>query len=322
MARKNTKNSKKDEKRVRFSFFSSLTPEKKSAILKYTGLTIFVFTLFTFISAFSYLFTWKADQSLLVHPDMLDKAVEVSNWGGKFGYRWSSFLVTDCFGLGSFALVFLMGAVAYQMFFWNKRIGLLRMAFVVLSGTFLMSLILSFFSTGSVSDTFCGGGLGGYAGAAVIEWMTNLVKEIITGLILLVMSVAWLIMSSRRFAFWFASVGEVTDTAVEDVEESVQVEMGVSESELPEPDIESKEEGPDDSDPFTEIEVEPVIEPEADPVIVDEPVVIEENPQENTGIEVIRAEELVTEVTEELPRFDNRMELERFEFPSLELLKD
>ena len=84
-----TKTTKKNEKRRRFSFFSSLTPEKKSALLKYTGLTVFVLTMFTLVSTVSYLFTWDADQSLLAHPEMVDKNVEVANLGGKIGYKWS-----------------------------------------------------------------------------------------------------------------------------------------------------------------------------------------------------------------------------------------
>ena len=117
---------RKKEKHTRFSFFSALTPEQKSTIFKYAGLTVFALTLFTLVSTVSYLFTWESDQSLLAHPDMVDKNVEVANWGGKLGYRWSVFLVARCFGLGSMALVFLMGAVAYRLFFWNRHIGLLR----------------------------------------------------------------------------------------------------------------------------------------------------------------------------------------------------
>ena len=41
MAQKNTKNTRKKEKQIRFSFFSTLSPEKKSAILKYAGLIVF-----------------------------------------------------------------------------------------------------------------------------------------------------------------------------------------------------------------------------------------------------------------------------------------
>ena len=118
-------------------FFTDMDPDKKSTILKYTGIAVLVFTFFTLLSTLSYLFTWQADQSLMSHPEMMGKEVDVANWGGKLGYRWSRFLVSDCFGLGSFALVFLMGAVAYRLFFWNRHIGLLRTTFVTVSGTFL-----------------------------------------------------------------------------------------------------------------------------------------------------------------------------------------
>ena len=89
--------------------------DKKSTILKYSGIAVLVFALFSLVAVLSYLFTWQADQSLMSHPDMMDKGVEVSNWAGKLGYRWASFLVARCFGLGSFALVFLLGACAYRL---------------------------------------------------------------------------------------------------------------------------------------------------------------------------------------------------------------
>ena len=108
MAVRNTGNKKKG-KRSRFSFFSDMDPEKRSAVCRYSGLAVLVFALFTFASLVSYLFTWKADQSLLAQPDMVEKGFEVANWGGKLGYLWSNFLVSGCFGLGSFALVFLLG---------------------------------------------------------------------------------------------------------------------------------------------------------------------------------------------------------------------
>ena len=111
-ARKTVKKTKK-----RFSFFTDINQEKKSNILKCTGAVVLILALLTLISTVSYLFTWQADQSLLSQADMMDKEVEVQNWGGKIGYRWSHFLVAECFGLGSFALIFLLGAVAYRLFF-------------------------------------------------------------------------------------------------------------------------------------------------------------------------------------------------------------
>ena len=319
---------RKKEKHTRFSFFSALTPEQKSTIFKYAGLTVFALTLFTLVSTVSYLFTWESDQSLLAHPDMVDKNVEVANWGGKLGYRWSVFLVARCFGLGSMALVFLMGAVAYRLFFWNRHIGLLRTTFITVSGAFLSSLLLAYISSHFGADTCFGGGLGGDAGTAVIAWMSNLVGPIATALILVVLIVAWLILSNKKFAGWFALAGEKDeDTDLPVVDEDV-AEDGMG-TEMPDENMDAPED--EGSDQVAETGTEepsglpetPVDEP-ADASVdvpVDVPDAVVDVP-DNKGIEVIRGENIITEVTEELPRFDNRQELERFEFPSLDLLKD
>jgi hypothetical protein len=96
-AKKKTKNTKKNEKPMRFSFLSDMNPDKKSNLLKITGVIVMVFAVLTLLSTVSYLFTWMEDQSLLSQPDMMDRNVDVSNWGGKIGYRWSHFLVAGCF---------------------------------------------------------------------------------------------------------------------------------------------------------------------------------------------------------------------------------
>ena len=299
-----------------------LTPEKKSAIFKYSALAVAVFALFTLVSVLSYLFTWQEDYSLMAHPDMLDKGVDVYNWGGKLGYVWSAFLVARCFGLGSLALVFLLGAVAYRLFFWNKSIGLLRTTFITVSGTFVASLILSFISMQFSADTCFGGGLGGDAGYAVILWMSNLVGVIGTAFILIIVLVAWMLLSNSRFANWFALAGEgqnedkVVQEEVKTLEETVVPEV-VEEVFEPLGDEETLIGRYEDEAPIMMEDVE-VAEEE----LFENEIPVDEVPVQNQDIEVIRGEDIVVPVTEELPRFDNRSDLERFEFPSLDLLKD
>ena len=291
---------------------------KKSNILKYTGIAVLVFALFTLISSVSYLFTWHADQSLLSNPEMMEKGVEVKNWGGKLGFLWSRFLVARCFGLGSFALVFLMGAVAYRLFFWNRHIGLLKTTFVTVSGTFLSSLILSFVSMAFGSDTAFGGGLGGDAGHSVISWLSNMTGFFVTGLILAALAVAWLLLSNGRFAGWFATVGEnygkepLTSDDVAPIE--IPEEYIVPEEEpflMPEEPVVVPAEEPVAEEPVAE-------EPGAEEPVAAEPVQVEEP----ADIEVIMGGDFTEKVTEELPRIDNREELEKFKFPPLDLLKD
>ncbi len=300
-------------------FFSEMDPDKKSSILKYTGIAVLVFALFTLISAVSYLFTWQMDQSLMSHPDMMGKGVDIENWGGKLGYRWSHFLVSGCFGLGSFALVFLMGAVAYRLFFWNRHIGLLRTTFVTVSGAFLSSLILSFVSMAFGQDTAFGGGLGGDAGHAVIAWLSNMTGDLATGLILIALTVAWLLLSNERFARWFASFGERTEMPVEEETDEVPVEADPAEGE------EGTDEAGQDPVPDPVPDTVPDVMP-ADVAARQEetgkPAAAEAAAEQASEMEVIMGDDFSEKVTEELPRIDNREELERFKFPPLDLLKD
>ena len=304
-------------------FFANIDPDKKSAILKYTGIAVLVFTFFTLLSALSYLFTWQADQSLLSDPSMMSKSVDVANWGGKLGYKWSRFLVSDCFGLGSFALVFLMGAVAYRLFFWNRSIGLLKTTFITVSGTFVSSMVLSYLSMAVSSDTAFGGGLGGDAGHAVVAWMSNLTGPVVTALILIAVSIAWLLLTNKRFAGWFATAGDGLHADKTPVVPEVPAE-----EEQPE-----EEEEPEyEPEPVVVTEPEPELDPEPltpedvavlDPIDVDTEVLPEVEPVENTSeMEVIMGGDFTDKVTEDLPRIDNREELQRFKFPPLDLLKD
>ena len=308
--------------------------DKKSTILKYSGIAVLVFALFSLVAVLSYLFTWQADQSLMSHPDMMDKGVEVSNWAGKLGYRWASFLVARCFGLGSFALVFLLGACAYRLYYWNRSIGLLRLSLLAITGTFLSSLFLSYCSLQFTADTFFGGGLGGDAGHAVVLWMENLFGPIVSALILIALIVAWMIMASGRFAHWFAAVPEpsrplpVPEEPDEAEQDPVVDDEGGNEDEsdggyLPGDDVTPAMDGgpevAEPSDPAQEEEPQtPKPEDAPDPDPVADPLTADVDFE----LEVIEGENFAEDIQEELPRIDNRSELERFEFPSLDLLKD
>ena len=308
--------------------------DKKSTILKYSGIAVLVFALFSLVAVLSYLFTWQADQSLMSHPDMMDKGVEVSNWAGKLGYRWASFLVARCFGLGSFALVFLLGACAYRLYYWNRSIGLLRLSLLAITGTFLSSLFLSYCSLQFTADTFFGGGLGGDAGHAVVLWMENLFGPIVSALILIALIVAWMIMASGRFAHWFATVPEpskplpVPEEPDEAEQDPVVDDEGGNEDEsdggyLPGDDVTpAVDGGPEVAEPSDLAQEEEPQTPKPEDAPDPDPVADPLTTDEDFELEVIEGENFAEDIQEELPRIDNRSELERFEFPSLDLLKD
>ncbi len=326
-AKKKTSNTKK-EKRARFSFLSDMNPDTKSIILKGLGIAVALFTVFTFVATISYLFTWEADQSLMSRPDMMEQTVDVENAAGKAGYRWAEFLVCRFLGLGSLAFIFLMGAAAFRLFFWNRSIGLLKTTFMTVSGAFVFSLILAYFSMMFTPDTFFGGGLGGDAGHAVIAWMNNICGPIVTALVIAALAVAWLLYANGRFAHWFAVAGmeekesDITEEP-EEVEPRVQVQMPAAED----IDYDSIEQAFEDA--YRQGISEPEAKDELPPVEIEVPETEtqKEKPAEEPEVvggemEVIRNYHPEEQVTEELERIDNRAELERYEFPSLDLLDD
>lgn len=304
------KKSERNSRKKKTSFWNRLSDDRKSTLLKYAGWTMAAFAVITMISVLSYLFTWQADQSLLSRPDMMDKNVDVQNWGGKLGYRWSSFLVTDCFGLGSFALVFLFCAIAYRLFFWKRSIGLLKMTFVSLLAALISSLVLAFGADKFGADTSFGGGLGGYAGSAVVQIMENLLGSVGAGLVIVLLAVALLLFASGRFEAWFSNFGETADRPEDAPEEDAEADENA--------DVESEDETDDTEEEIEEDKIE-------DDSSVDETEIEIETEgavPDDSEMEVIVGEELSTDIKEELPWIDVREELERFQFPPLDLLND
>ena len=304
------KKSERNSRKKKTSFWNRLSDDRKSTLLKYAGWTMAAFAVITMISVLSYLFTWQADQSLLSRPDMMDKNVDVQNWGGKLGYRWSSFLVTDCCGLGSFALVFLFCAIAYRLFFWKRSIGLLKMTFVSLLAALISSLVLAFGADKFGADTSFGGGLGGYAGSAVVQMMENLLGSVGAGLVIVLLAVALLLFASGRFEAWFSNFGETADRPEEAPEEDAEADENA--------DVESEDETDDTEEEIEEDKIE-------DDSSVDETEIEIETEGavlDDSEMEVIVGEELSTDIKEELPWIDVREELERFQFPPLDLLND
>ena len=305
-----------------FTFFRDMDPELKSILVKCAGGLVLLIALFTFVSMFSYVFTWSVDMDLLMNAERLSRDVDVSNMGGKLGYLWSHFLISDMLGLASFVFVFLMAALAYRLFFWQRHIGLMRLTFLSVSGAFVLSMALSLFGSVRVFD----GGLGGDAGRAVTDSLENLLGPVLPWLIVVALAVVWMLFASGRFARWFALSGDrnrveepVADAAVpveeeeaedDDTEEEIQSEDEEPESE--------EEEVPDEDDVLDEELEEEELEADVEPVVSNEQVA-PADPADD--MEVIRGE-VVVPVVEDLPRIDNRDELSRYDFPSLDLLHD
>ncbi len=180
----------------------------KRKIVKIAGLAVALFTVFSLVSAVSYLFTWKADQSVIVDPQRLDPSVEVANAGGKTGAGWGWLLVSRWFGLGSFALILALAVMSCRMLFGRRNFSAAKTIALALTAGIVSSFVLAFISVHTGLDNVFGGGLGGDCGNVVIGWSENLFGFTVTFFALAVLIVLWFVFASRRFSDWFMSLGE------------------------------------------------------------------------------------------------------------------
>ncbi len=312
----------------------------RKKIVKITGLVLALAALFSLVSAVSYLFTWKADQSLLGDPSRMDPAVDVANAGGKTGAGWGWTLVCRWFGLGSFALIIALGALSLRMLFGRRKYSVLRIVTLSVTAAFVSSFILALISSHTGLDYAFGGGLGGDCGHVVIEWSENLFGVIITGGIAAVFTILWFISASRRFSDWFMSLGariqagdgESGDAAVSESEAEAPAEKGKKTFTWLKKSVEddgvslsSDEPAPDPEPAPVEIAAQDAEEPESETSVVPAVTVSENDavPIDGAeGLEIEEGEGLSTDVQEELPRIDVRDDLKDYRFPPLELLDD
>ena len=188
-----------------FAFLRNMDGEDKAKVLKVTGIVVALFTLFTLMSTVSYLFTWKADQSILA-TSVGDTSVKAANYGSNMGFRLADFLVRKCFGLGSLALCVFLFAVSARLLAGRWRRSLSKTLFLSLFGALLASFIFAYVSRlGSWENVF-GGGLGGECGRTAVHWLVTMFGDIITALLLLALAALFLYMTSTKFARWFDSL--------------------------------------------------------------------------------------------------------------------
>ena len=322
------------------SYFRNMDPQTRTLIARVVGLVVGVFALFTLFSCVSYLFTWKSDYSIVSWGDISNPDKMPANSGSRLGLRWSRFLVGGCFGLSAFCIAGLLAILAVKIFMQRLDSKFLRPSVLIITAAPLFSFVLSYFSGLVSSDTFFGGGLGGFAGAEFVRLCQNLSGKIGTGLFLAVLVVIWLLFASGKFAQWFAQIGtgrkkhKDLDAETAAVEAAEDVELPGDGTPLHE-DTTEGEQGNDDS-------VYEEVGRSGNDVLPPDPTEQKhaaERPDSGdgasegtpaSGAEIAdgggdtaeAGRKFSTDVVEELPRIDNRMELEKYRFPSLDLLED
>ena len=291
------------------AFIRNWDENQKASAIKLLGLVVAAIALFILISTVSYLIHWKQDMSFV-------PGQEVANAAGSLGYRTGKFFVCDFLGLGSFALLIILVAVAVRLLTGRWIGSFTKTVLLTVTGAFIASLLLAYAGQLAGLGNAFGGGLGGALGAEVSGWSIRVLGPYVTAVAILLLVGLWLFFTSPRFNRWLAGLwtprekvrtprpeaGEV----VEEKDPEVQKPVRLMPAETLAPPVQKREKKEKEEK-----------QEKAEPEELDG-----EDP-----MEVQRDEEgLDTEIKKELKPINNRLDppdgLPKFNFPpSLELLQ-
>ena len=298
-----------------------LSPETKVAIRVLLGLLCVAVTVIVTASLISYAFSWKADYSLKTDPQMWRETVQTQNICGKMGYLISDFLVGKLFGLGAYCIPVFLVALTVACF-RIRKVKLLRTFLLCLMGCIVISLAAAYVS-GFWDKFVLSTGAGGSYGYFANKWLGSTVGRLGAGLIIGLLLVLWLVLCSRKVALAIDNLIYRTfhrKPKEEAVEEDSRFEDTFV---LGEP----------EDEPSVSISVEDTV-PAYEPAVPEEPeevidLGVEEKPAAGIASDVkitveqggFNPEENIAE--DDMDHLYNpRLDLSKYEFPSVSLLDD
>lgn len=304
-------------------------PGQWSRIFRITaGLFFAAASIYSFAALLSYIFTWTADQSLLTTPGMMSSGVSAENAGGKIGFLWADLLVSRLFGIGAFAVPAFLGAIAI-FFLRIRKVNLVKIFAVSVLGAILVSAAASFVALLAGETAFLGGIPGGAYGHFATKWLQSAIGTFGTGCAIVLFAIIWAMLFSGKVAVWFDNFIYFTSHRPEKVEiPEADEESGLSDEDQPCPEVgdvpeisgedllqAAPEPEPCDSATPDDVPVPdaPAAQPEVPSSADEVPLDVEES--ENDFLSNLSEDEKAR-------IFDPRLDLPRYERPSLSMLGD
>lgn len=316
MAKKTTK-AKPKKKASKKSFSFKLSNQQKLVF----GSLLIILGVLLFVSFLSFLFTGKADQSLL--SEFPNRDEEAQNWARLVGAQLSDLFIMRGFGIASFifsGLLFLSGVYVALNLNKTKLLKHWIWGFLVV---LWCSLFFGFFSH---KYDF----LGGVVGFEMNHLLQDYIGKIGTILVLLFGLIAYIAfrfkVTGEQIVGWFKRAKkdlEIYEKTVESEPEVVLVDNSLSEEaeaiksafeiplEKPEPTISN----------HSTLETKPKVKkvPEKELEVIEPEPEIELKVEET--VEESEIEKKSKQLVEDFGQFDPTLELGKFQFPPLDLLK-
>jgi DNA segregation ATPase FtsK/SpoIIIE, S-DNA-T family len=310
------KKAKAGKSKFKFGFAFFQDPRLSLAV----GFFFIIVALYLFTAFLSYLFTGKADQSVveaLWNTAILESGKEAENWLGLYGAVTSHYLIFKWMGVSAFFIPPVLFLLGFKMVFKRELLPLFSVFILSVFAGLWLSLLLGYLThslVGVNEISFLSGGLG-YELAKISDglfgWGTFLI----------------LVLSLFIFIIYFFNV-----TAINAFQVRNPKPMG-NDALLPDDEddkptyIDDRDNWPDQTDPEPDplvlvakpeapqpipditLEVEPSIEEK------EEPLFTIEEPKEDT-------EELAERLVESKDLYDPTLELSNYKFPTIELLNE
>ncbi|MEA3445381.1 MAG: DNA translocase FtsK [Bacteroidota bacterium] len=328
----------------------SKTPTKKSGNLFQDkrfhvslGIFLIVLAVIMLLAFFSFLFTWKADQSFTWGNLFQSNEFKAENWLARIGAVFANQFMNKWFGLASFSIPFIVGLFGFS---------LLKIHLLPFGKSFRYSVILTIWLSVFLSYLFgdangwLGSGPGGVHGIFMVSWFNNLIGLIGTFFVLSISLFVFLIFTFDNFLPYVKSLPEKTSFIRKRMNniKKTQPKRITTAKEKPGEDLELNQ--LEDSTPFS-IEIsdneimqngnpsqhdnEPIKTEHDDVLFETEQTHIEDDYSEeknNSRSEADKIEnesspdKVYSEILEELGEYDPKLELSSYKFPSLDLLEN
>ena len=295
-----------------FSF--SKNKEKKelsSAKRLFIGSSLIILSLFLFISFVSYFFTGEIDQSSLA--DFTDISVSNSNSLGKIGAIISDFFIYRGFGVSSIIFSFLIFISALKILLDLKKRNITKNW---LWGFYLIFLFSIFFGVVDSGNIYSG-----IIGYEIVNFLDIYISYLGISFLLIFMSLVYLTFRLKlgvndvlKILKYFQNINFKTS-------KNTEITNEFSEENFTEETV----------DEIDEVEINQEIEEECSEekeTIKEPPAVKEDGLTDKVGIEVeeifeenSEIDNLSDKLVDDFGQFDPKLELSKFQFPKLSLLK-
>lgn len=312
------KKSRSSKSQGKFSFAFLKDPRFRLAI----GFFLIIFSVYLFVAFVSYLFTGKADQSViesLQAGGAIESGLETENWLGLYGALTSHYLVFRWLGISAFAIPPLLFLLGFRMVFQRELLPIFSVFTLSVFAGLWLSLLLGYLThsiSGVTEVSFLSGGLG-YQMARIFSglfgWGTFL----------------FLVLSLFVFIIYFYNV-----TAINAFQPRVASPDAVADESTPSEYTDERDKWVDPKNEMTVPEPVAVKPPVLDEELFTEPVKLEldvqkpdtkkekvepsfsiEEPKSDTDI-------LAEQIVEEKGIYDPTLDLSTYRFPPLELLNE